>query len=70
MVDDIPPKPHEQLADWKMRTLLVELATDFPEASENERERAVHQAAALLWPRMNLAALFVSASMLVRGALK
>jgi hypothetical protein len=70
MVDEIPLKPHEQLARGKMRTLLEQLATDFPDAPQHLTEQAVHQAAALLWPGMNLEALIASASMLVRSSLK
>ncbi|MEK7954458.1 hypothetical protein [Luteolibacter soli] len=51
-----------------MRTLLGQLTMDFPEASVQALENAVHQAAALLWPGMKLKAMFVSASMLVRDS--
>jgi len=69
MVDEIPENPHEQLPAWKLRKLLKRLKSDFPHASEQVLEQAVKQAAALLWPGMKLAALFDSASMLMRSAL-
>jgi len=70
MVDEIPLKPHEQLAYGKLRTLRQQLATDFPHAPGHVTEQAVHQASALLWPGMNLEALFASAAMLVRSSAK
>jgi hypothetical protein len=70
MIHHIPLCPQEELASWKMQVLLDQLKADFPDAPEHVLEHAVHQAAALLWPGMNLVALFTSASMLVRELAK
>jgi hypothetical protein len=70
MVDEIPQNPHEQLSAWKRQRLIRRLKTDFPQASEQEMEQVVRQAAALLWPRLKFAALSASASMLVRDPLR
>ena len=69
MVDEIPPRPHEELAERKMRALLDRLQAEFPHASADVLKRSVQQAAALLWPGMNRVALFASAAMLVGRSL-